>query len=98
MYLKVWTQLKFGATEEVLFVAIVAFGVYLGEYAVLLGNHGLLAAGPDIGYAFNTAEEIEFCAEVYYKAKLAGNPVLLSDSDMDTVIKKFKTYGQKPSL
>ncbi len=63
--------------------------------AVLLGNHGLLGIGPDINYAFATAEETEFCAEIYYKTKLAGNPVILSDTQMDVVMEKFKTYGQK---
>lgn len=72
-----------------------AFDGMQGRYAVLLGNHGLLTAGQDIAYAFNTAEEIEFCAEVYYKAKCAGNPVILSDGDMDIVLEKFKSYGQK---
>lgn len=63
--------------------------------AVLLGNHGLLTAGNDIASAFNTAEEVEFCAEIYYKTKCAGNPVILSSEDMKVVLEKFKTYGQK---
>lgn len=63
--------------------------------AVILGNHGLLAVGTDIAKAFDTLEEIEFCAEIYYKAKIAGKPVVLSDGDMDIVLDKFKSYGQK---
>ena len=63
--------------------------------AVILGNHGLLAVGNDITNAFDTLEEIEFCAEIYYKAKVAGKPVLLSNEDMDVVLTKFKSYGQK---
>jgi L-fuculose-phosphate aldolase len=81
----------FGTPE----LADVAFEGMKDRYAVLLGNHGLLAAGPDIVYAFNTAEEIEFCAEIYYKARVAGNPAILSESDMEVVMEKFKTYGQK---
>jgi L-fuculose-phosphate aldolase len=65
------------------------------RYAVLLGNHGLLAAGSDIDYAFNTAEEIEFIAEVYYRTRCLGNPVILSNGQMEIVLEKFKTYGQK---
>lgn len=68
------------------------------RYAVLLGNHGLLAGGGDLAAAFDNAEEIEFCAEIYYKCKAAGNPVLLSDSQMDTVLKKFETYGVQPEV
>lgn len=66
-----------------------------GRHAVLLGNHGLLCAGPDLNYAFDTAEETEFCAEIYYKTKLAGKPEILSGRQMDVVLEKFQTYGQK---
>ncbi|MDF2880294.1 MAG: fuculose phosphate aldolase [Clostridiaceae bacterium] len=63
--------------------------------AVLLGNHGLLAVGSDIASAFNTAEEVEFCAEIYYKTRCVGNPAVLSSEDINVVLEKFKTYGQK---
>lgn len=66
------------------------------RYAVLLGNHGLLAGGADLPTAFDNAEEIEFCAEIYYKSKLAGEPVLLNDEQMQVVLKKFETYGVQP--
>ena len=62
--------------------------------AVLLANHGLVAVGADMPAAFNTAEEVEFVARIYYQAKCAGAPVLLPDKEMDTVIEKFKTYGR----
>ena len=65
------------------------------RYAVLLGNHGLLAAGPDMRYAFNTAEETEFVCEIYCRALSTGDPVLLTKDDMDVVLEKFKTYGQR---
>lgn len=65
------------------------------RYAVLLGNHGLLTGGKDISHAFNVAEEIEFCAEIYYKAKCVGSPVILSDNEMKIVLDKFNTYGNK---
>lgn len=76
-------------------LAEVAYEGMEDRYAVLLGNHGLLAIGNDIEYAFNTAEEIEFCSELYYRTKSIGKPVILSDSQMDIVLEKFKTYGQK---
>ncbi|WP_196600316.1 L-fuculose-phosphate aldolase [Pectinatus frisingensis] len=78
--------------------AELAYSAYEGmkdRNAVILGNHGLLAVGTDIAKAFDTLEEIEFCAEIYYKAKIAGKPVVLSDGDMDIVLDKFKSYGQK---
>ena len=68
------------------------------RYAVLLGNHGLLAGGADLPTAFDTAEETEFCAEIYYKCKAVGNPVLLNDAQMDVVLNKFETYGVQPEV
>lgn len=68
------------------------------RYAVLLGNHGLLAGGFDLPTAFDTAEEIEFCAEIYYKCKAAGEPVLLNKEQMHVVIQKFATYGVQPGV
>lgn len=66
------------------------------RYAVLLGNHGLLAGGADLPTAFDNAEEIEFCVEIYYKCKVAGDPVLLTGEQLDVVLKKFETYGVQP--
>lgn len=68
------------------------------RYAVLLGNHGLLAGGADLPSAFDTAEETEFCAEIYYKCKAVGEPVILSDAQMEVVLKKFETYGVQPEV
>ncbi|NLL37884.1 MAG: L-fuculose-phosphate aldolase [Fretibacterium sp.] len=76
-------------------LAEAAFEGMKDRYAVLLAHHGLLAAGPSIQYAFNTAEEIEFVCELYYRALNVGDPVLLSKADMDAVLEKFKTYGQR---
>ncbi len=81
----------FGSEE----LAQVALEYIQDRYAVLLANHGLLAIGDSIEYAFNTAEEIEFVAEIYYKAKCVGNPVLLSPDEIDEFLMKFKSYGQK---
>ncbi|WP_349408702.1 L-fuculose-phosphate aldolase [Pseudalkalibacillus sp. SCS-8] len=72
-----------------------AFEAMEGRNAVLLANHGLIAGGADLKNAFNIAEEIEFCAEVYYRAKSLGQPVILSDDEMNHMAEKFKTYGQK---
>ena len=60
--------------------------------AILLANHGLVAVGKDIETAFRVAEQIEFVAKVYYLAKCAGEPNLLSRTAMEHVLKKFKTY------
>jgi len=68
----------------------------IGKFnAVLMANHGLITVGPDLLRAFYTAEEIEFVARMYYQTQNIGKPVILSDREMTTVIKKFATYGQR---
>lgn len=62
--------------------------------AVLLANHGLLTCGPGIEKAFGLAVNMEFCAEMQYRAMSVGEPVVLSDEEMDVVMEKFKSYGQ----
>ncbi len=71
-----------------------AFEAMKDRNAVLLGNHGLLAVSTDLPNAFNTAEEIEFCAEMYYRAKCVGEPFILPDDEMALMAEKFNKYGQ----
>lgn len=65
-----------------------------GRKAVLLANHGLLASGENIEEAFNIAEEIELCAEVFIRARGVGQPVLLDKEEMAVMQKRLKTYGK----
>lgn len=60
--------------------------------AVLLGNHGLIALGPEIERAFSTAEHLEFVSEIFCITKSLGEPNIISDSQMEDVLKKFNTY------
>ena len=71
-----------------------AFTAMKDRYGVLLANHGLLTGADCIENAFNTAEELEYVAETYYRARSIGEPVILSDNEMEKMQKKFKTYGQ----
>ncbi len=66
-----------------------------GYNAVLLANHGLVVVGPDLGLAFGAAEALELAARVYYQARVAGKPRLLSNKQMDQLLPKFAAYGQK---
>ncbi len=82
----------FGTQE----IADAAYNAMGKEYnAVLLANHGLIAVGPDMPSAFGIAEIIEMVCEIYYRAKCVGEPVILPDEEMELMLKKFKTYGQK---
>lgn len=65
------------------------------HYACLLGNHGLLAVGGNLAYTMDVAQQIEFVSEIYYKAKLAGGAVKMSDKDMEKVLGSFQSYRQK---
>jgi len=62
--------------------------------AVLLGNHGLVVCGGDIKSAYSLAVNMEFIAEIQYRAMCVGKPNILSDAEMATVMERFKTYGQ----
>lgn len=64
--------------------------------AVLLGNHGLVVCGRDIKSAYSLACNMEYIAELQYRAMCIGTPNVLSDAAMAEVMEKFKTYGQTP--
>ncbi len=78
-------------TEE---LAHNAYKAMEDRYGVLLANHGLLTGGDCLENAFNTAEELEFVAETYYRARSIGEPVILSEEEMTKMKEEFKTYGQ----
>lgn len=71
-----------------------SFNAMKNRYACFMGNHGLLACSGNIEAAFTIAEETERMAEIYYKAKLIGTPKILDDSEVETMLEKFKSYGQ----
>lgn len=62
--------------------------------AVLLQNHGLVASGPKLAKAFSLAVNLEFVAEIQYRALCIGQPCVLSDEQMAEVMVRFKSYGQ----
>lgn len=63
--------------------------------AMLLGNHGLVAAGKNVKHAFNQCVELEFVCELYVNLLKTGNMNVLTPEQMALVIEKFKGYGQK---
>lgn len=71
-----------------------AFTAMEDRRAVLLANHGLLAGAGNLAKAFSITEDIEYCAELYYRTKAIGQPVILSDEEMALMSQKFKSYGQ----
>lgn len=63
--------------------------------ACLLANHGLLALGDDLDGALETAVNVEYTARIYCQARSIGEPVELSDEEMERVARKFEGYGQE---
>lgn len=70
-----------------------AFTAMEDRYAVLLANHGVMTGARDMANAFKKLEQIEYCSQLYYRTKCMGEPVILSDEEMELHLKKFKTYG-----
>jgi len=68
-----------------------------GRKACLLANHGMIAFGASPQQALALAVEVETLAEMYWRALQIGEPLLLSDAEMDVVLEKFRTYGQAES-
>lgn len=91
--------------KEVPCIPYVQFGTYalaeaaftgMGEnHACLLGNHGLLAVGSNLSFTLDIAQQIEFSAELYYRCKAVGEPKLLTDAQMESVIAGFASYRKK---
>jgi L-fuculose-phosphate aldolase len=66
--------------------------------ACLLRNHGTIAVGLSVSEAYSRTALLEEMAEVYYRARLAGEPVLLTPERLAEVSAKIHDYGQsKPS-
>jgi L-fuculose-phosphate aldolase len=62
--------------------------------ACLLANHGVIAIGNSLASALALAIEVETLAEMYWRALQVGEPLILDEAEMKTVLAKFATYGQ----
>jgi L-fuculose-phosphate aldolase len=58
----------------------------------------MIAVGAALEPALELAIEVETLAEMYWRALQVGEPALLSDAEMATVLEKFHTYGQPRGL
>ena len=74
-------------------LAVNALKTMGNQNAVLLTNHGMNVVGPDLPKAFAIAEQLEFCAELYVRARTIGKPVILPDDEMDQMVKRFIQAG-----
>jgi L-fuculose-phosphate aldolase len=61
----------------------------------LLANHGQICFGDNLEKALWRAGEIEALCHQYWAACVVGKPVVLSDGEMSSVLKRFGTYGKQ---
>ena len=61
--------------------------------AVILGNHGLVTCGKDLKSAYGLACNMEYCAELQYRAMCIGQPNILTKEQMDDVMEE-KFHGK----
>ena len=62
--------------------------------ACLLGNHGVITVGKSPEEAFHVLREVEHVARIYIGTRALGG-VLLSQPEMDVVLRRFKSYGKQ---
>jgi len=63
--------------------------------ACLMANHGMIAVAPTLAAALELAAEVERLAEQYCKVLMLGSPNILDEAEMDRVLARFRSYGQK---
>ncbi len=80
-------------TQDLSDVALVALA---DRRACLLANHGVIALGASVGKALALAQEVEVLAQQYILSRQVGDTVILPEDEMETVLEKFRTYGQQP--
>lgn len=79
-------------TEE---LAANASGALDGSHdACLLQNHGTITVGDSAKKAFARTVTLEEMAELYYRTRLAGEPILLDKEQIAEVAEKISGYGQ----
>lgn len=61
------------------------------DYAVLLGNHGVVTAAGDLPDAFSKAEHIEYVAQLQCISQSLGGARLLDEDQMRAVRDRFRT-------
>lgn len=63
-------------------------------HACLMANHGSLTTGARLEDAVALAEELEFLCRIYLLSRVAGDPVLLDESEMRAVMDGIRDYAR----
>jgi L-fuculose-phosphate aldolase len=67
-----------------------------GRTCCLLANHGMIATGATLKRALWLAVELETIARQYFLSLQIGGAQTLSDSEIEHVVEKFRSYGPRP--
>jgi L-fuculose-phosphate aldolase len=70
-------------------------GALEGRRGCLLANHGTLTYGEDLAAAYDRARQLEWVCQLWLLARSAGSPALLPPGEIEQVVEKLKTYGQR---
>ena len=83
-------------TEEL--AAYVSEALGESHNACLLQNHGTITVGKSVEEALSRTVILEEMAEIYYRTRIAGEPILLTPEQVAQVATKIADYGQpKPT-
>ncbi|GAA1941753.1 class II aldolase/adducin family protein [Amycolatopsis minnesotensis] len=66
-----------------------------GRRGCLLANHGTVTYGADLGAAYSRAQQLEWLCQLWLLARSAGVPNLLPPAEIELVVDKLKSYGQR---
>lgn len=80
----------FGSEELARHVA----GGLANRRACLMAHHGAIAVGGTLAEALELAHEVEVLAEQYVKLLSIGSSAVLSEEEMQAVLRRFETYRQ----
>ena len=69
-----------------------------GKRAALMANHGGVAIGRDLDEAFENARLLEWLCGVYVRAKMIGEPRVLTDAELAKVVERGLTPPEFPRL
>jgi L-fuculose-phosphate aldolase len=62
------------------------------RFAALLQNHGAIAYGSSLDEAYDRIQLLEWLAEVYWRARLAGTPRILSGTELEAVREQARRH------
>lgn len=67
-----------------------------GRRGALMANHGLVVLGRDLDQAFELIREAETLAKLFLRASAAGDPVILPDDEVSSIVERFREFGYGP--